>query len=252
MNCPRTSNQDRAKWRTEWRKKLADHIRSRLDIAVLPAAVRLTTRAYRWNILAATTAALFKKQPSKHATGAYIDLCSGVGEHFEAVLAEGAVNRPSIDLQISKFKSSGERVIESTHPWLCKEVMASSAEAEKAWAPRNTEKEDNTLICLKNKGLPWKKVYLRQQKGPWFGSAPRSSKNQINSLASLMLLRQATQHSGVLQKLPGQSSSTFTLSPTLSTRCRTMSMHITAIGSPAVDVPVACDEDLKHLARRFD
>ena len=27
MTCPRTSNQDRAKWRTECRKKLADHIR---------------------------------------------------------------------------------------------------------------------------------------------------------------------------------------------------------------------------------
>jgi hypothetical protein len=27
MNCPRTSNQERAKWRTECREKLANHIR---------------------------------------------------------------------------------------------------------------------------------------------------------------------------------------------------------------------------------
>lgn len=77
---------------------------SRLDIAVLLAAVRLITRAedlYRWNILTASSAALFKKQLSKHATGAYIDLCSGVGEHFEAVLAEGAVNYEQTRLPIT-------------------------------------------------------------------------------------------------------------------------------------------------------
>ncbi|KFY98953.1 hypothetical protein V500_01501 [Pseudogymnoascus sp. VKM F-4518 (FW-2643)] len=115
MNCPRTSNQDRAKWRTECRKKLADHIRSRLDIAVLPGEVRLITRAedpYRWNILTASTAALFKKQLSKHATGAYIDLCSGVGEHFEAVLAEGAVNYKQTRLPITICAKEPKRSIE--------------------------------------------------------------------------------------------------------------------------------------------
>jgi hypothetical protein len=35
-------------------------------------------------------AALYNKQLSKHSTGAYIDLCSGVGDHFKAVLGKGA------------------------------------------------------------------------------------------------------------------------------------------------------------------
>ena len=89
---------------------------SRLDIAVLPAAVRLITRAedlYRWNILTASAAALFKKQLSKHATGAYIDLCSGVGEHFEAVLAEGAVNYEQTRLPITICAKEPKRSIES-------------------------------------------------------------------------------------------------------------------------------------------
>jgi hypothetical protein len=33
-----------------------------------------------------------QKQLSKHSTGAYIDLYNGVGQHFEAVLTEGAVD----------------------------------------------------------------------------------------------------------------------------------------------------------------
>ncbi|KFY57155.1 hypothetical protein V496_06545 [Pseudogymnoascus sp. VKM F-4515 (FW-2607)] len=116
MSCPRTSNQDRAKWRTKCRKKLAHHIRSRLDIAILPAAVRLITRIedlYRWNILKASTAPLFKKQLSKHATGAYIELCSGVGKHFEAVLAEGAVNYEQTRLPITICAKEPKRSIES-------------------------------------------------------------------------------------------------------------------------------------------
>ncbi|KFZ18580.1 hypothetical protein V501_01136 [Pseudogymnoascus sp. VKM F-4519 (FW-2642)] len=36
MNCPRTSNQERAKWRTECREKLANHIHSELGLAILP------------------------------------------------------------------------------------------------------------------------------------------------------------------------------------------------------------------------
>ncbi|KFZ13230.1 hypothetical protein V501_03799, partial [Pseudogymnoascus sp. VKM F-4519 (FW-2642)] len=37
-------------------------------------------------------AALFNKQLSKHSTGAYIDLCNGVGVHFKAVLGKGAAD----------------------------------------------------------------------------------------------------------------------------------------------------------------
>ncbi|KFZ02190.1 hypothetical protein V500_00387 [Pseudogymnoascus sp. VKM F-4518 (FW-2643)] len=95
MNCPRTSNQERAKWRTECREKLASHIHSQLGLAILPIDVKLITKPddlYQWSILTAGKAALFNKQLSKHSTGAYIDLCNGVGVHFVAVLAEGAAN----------------------------------------------------------------------------------------------------------------------------------------------------------------
>ncbi|KFZ21434.1 hypothetical protein V502_02932 [Pseudogymnoascus sp. VKM F-4520 (FW-2644)] len=95
MNCPRTSNQERAKWRTECREKLASHIHSQPGLTILPTDVKLITKPedlYQWSILTAGKAALFNKQLSKHSTGAYIDLCSGVGVHFKAVLAEGAAN----------------------------------------------------------------------------------------------------------------------------------------------------------------
>lgn len=35
---------------------------------------------------------LFNKQLSKHSTGAYIDLCNGVGVHFKAVPGKGAAD----------------------------------------------------------------------------------------------------------------------------------------------------------------
>ncbi|KFZ25503.1 hypothetical protein V502_00018 [Pseudogymnoascus sp. VKM F-4520 (FW-2644)] len=95
MNCPRTSNQERAKWRTECREKLASHIHPQLGIAILPTDVKLITKLedlYQWSILIAGKAALFNKQLSKHSTGAYIDLCNGAGVHFKAVLAEGAAD----------------------------------------------------------------------------------------------------------------------------------------------------------------
>ncbi|KFZ17519.1 hypothetical protein V501_01689 [Pseudogymnoascus sp. VKM F-4519 (FW-2642)] len=107
MNCPRTSNQERAKWRTECREKLANHIRecnryitshvpdSQLGLAILPADVKLITKPedlYQWSILTAGKSALFNKQLSKHSTGAYIDLCNGVGVNFKAVIGEAAAN----------------------------------------------------------------------------------------------------------------------------------------------------------------
>ncbi|KFZ24935.1 hypothetical protein V502_00586 [Pseudogymnoascus sp. VKM F-4520 (FW-2644)] len=95
MNCPRTSSQERAKWRTECREKLASHIHSQLRLAMLPTDVKLITKPedlYQWSILTAGKAALFNKQLSNHSTGAYIDLSNGVGVHFKAVLAEGAAN----------------------------------------------------------------------------------------------------------------------------------------------------------------
>ena len=35
---------------------------------------------------------MFNKQLSKHSTGAYIDLCNGVGVHFKAVFGKGAAD----------------------------------------------------------------------------------------------------------------------------------------------------------------
>ncbi|KFY02999.1 hypothetical protein V490_00341 [Pseudogymnoascus sp. VKM F-3557] len=71
MNCPRTSNQERAKWRTECREKLANHIHAQLRLTILPTDVKLIT---------------------KPEDVAYIDLCNGVGVHFKAVLGKGAAD----------------------------------------------------------------------------------------------------------------------------------------------------------------
>ncbi|KFY67736.1 hypothetical protein V497_00245 [Pseudogymnoascus sp. VKM F-4516 (FW-969)] len=95
MNCPRTSNQERAKWRTECREKLANHIHSQLGLAILPTDFKLITKPgdlYQWSILTPGKAALFNKQLSKHSTGAYIDLCNGAEKHLKAVLGEGAAD----------------------------------------------------------------------------------------------------------------------------------------------------------------
>ena len=56
---------------------------------------------------------MFKKQLSKHATGAYVDLCRGIGEHFEAVLAEGAVNYEQTRLPLTICAKEPKRSIES-------------------------------------------------------------------------------------------------------------------------------------------
>ncbi|KFX99807.1 hypothetical protein V490_01645 [Pseudogymnoascus sp. VKM F-3557] len=64
-------------------------------LAILPIDVKLITKPedlYQWSILTAGKAALFNKQLSKHSTGAYIDLCNGVGVHFGAVLGKGAAD----------------------------------------------------------------------------------------------------------------------------------------------------------------
>ncbi|KFZ00161.1 hypothetical protein V500_01162, partial [Pseudogymnoascus sp. VKM F-4518 (FW-2643)] len=68
---------------------------SQLRLAILPTDVKLITKPedlYQWSILTAGKAALFNKRLSKHSTGAYIDLCNGVGVHFVAVLGEGAAD----------------------------------------------------------------------------------------------------------------------------------------------------------------
>ena len=68
---------------------------SQLGLAILPIDVKLITKPedlYQWSILTAGKAALFNKQLSKHSTGAYIDLCNGVGVHFKAVLGKSAAD----------------------------------------------------------------------------------------------------------------------------------------------------------------
>ncbi|KFY67993.1 hypothetical protein V497_00095, partial [Pseudogymnoascus sp. VKM F-4516 (FW-969)] len=79
------ANQERAKWRTECREKLANHI-------PLQEKVTKPEDLYQWSISTAGKAVLFNKQLSKHSTGAYIDLCNGVGVHFKAVLGKGAAD----------------------------------------------------------------------------------------------------------------------------------------------------------------
>ncbi|KFY62667.1 hypothetical protein V497_02284 [Pseudogymnoascus sp. VKM F-4516 (FW-969)] len=93
--CCKVPPRERAKWRTECREKLANHIHSQLGLTILPTNVKLITNPedlYQWSILTAEKTALFNKQLSKHSTGAYIDLCNGVGVHFKAALGKGAAD----------------------------------------------------------------------------------------------------------------------------------------------------------------
>ncbi|KAG9231521.1 hypothetical protein BJ875DRAFT_382791 [Amylocarpus encephaloides] len=90
MALPRPSNLDRARWRTECREKLSEHIRSKLGILVDPSEVRLITRVedpYSWQFLPARTH-LFGKNLSNHSVGVYMELCREVGVSFEAVAKE--------------------------------------------------------------------------------------------------------------------------------------------------------------------
>lgn len=123
MHAPRTSNLHRAKWRTHCRKKLADHIRkskiciysniclyiyesdSQLGIAIFPSEVRLITSIddpYQWRIFTTDKIALFQKQLSKHSTGAYIELCDGIGRHFKAVPADSVADYEIMDNEPKK------------------------------------------------------------------------------------------------------------------------------------------------------
>jgi hypothetical protein len=72
--------------------------------------------------------------------------------------------RPSIDLQISNFRSSEERVEESAHPRLCASHAKRSRPAAQKQRKRGrlqyTDKEDKKLLCLKEEGLLWKSIHL--------------------------------------------------------------------------------------------
>ncbi|KFY99337.1 hypothetical protein V500_01396 [Pseudogymnoascus sp. VKM F-4518 (FW-2643)] len=80
------------KLRIQIPRPVAIYAHSQLGLAILPTDVKLITKPedlYQWSILTARKATLFNKQLSKDSTGAYINLCNGVGVHFKAVLAEG-------------------------------------------------------------------------------------------------------------------------------------------------------------------
>lgn len=68
---------------------------SHLGIVVNPGDVKLMTKPgdpYAWRILTIDKSALFTKQLSKHSIRAYVDLCNGIGTHFEAVQPERAAD----------------------------------------------------------------------------------------------------------------------------------------------------------------
>ena len=121
MATARSSNMDRAAYRTKCRRKLSDYIRKvvpselssslteyqvlKLGLFVEPAEVRLITGAddlYTWQMLPEKTY-LFKKQLSKHSTGAYRELCRGVGVSFEAVAVENP--RPGASIESDKERA---------------------------------------------------------------------------------------------------------------------------------------------------
>ncbi|PMD21097.1 hypothetical protein NA56DRAFT_703773 [Hyaloscypha hepaticicola] len=116
MALPRPSNLDRARWRTECREKLSEHIKSKLGISIDPLEVRLITRVedpYSWQSLPAKTH-LFEKNLSKHSIGAYIELCREVGVSFEAVAKENILfTRPAANFtdRIAELEAENSRLM---------------------------------------------------------------------------------------------------------------------------------------------
>ncbi|KAM0322073.1 hypothetical protein ACHAQA_009702 [Verticillium albo-atrum] len=87
MGVTRTSNDERALWRTKCREALASHINSQLGITVDPVDVRLlptSEDSYEWKILPEKKH-LFAKHLSKHSKGVYQELIREAGTSFEAV-----------------------------------------------------------------------------------------------------------------------------------------------------------------------
>jgi hypothetical protein len=111
MVTHKSSNLNRAAYRTKFRQKLADHIciiqtfdakgelltkskGTKLGISIEPAEVRLIPSAndpYIWRILPEKQH-LFKKHLSKHSIGKDGELYREVGMIFEAILATDARN----------------------------------------------------------------------------------------------------------------------------------------------------------------
>jgi len=71
--------------------------------------------------------------------------------------------RPSIGLHISNFTSSGELAGKSAHPRVCASHAKRSQPAPQKQRKRGglqyTAQEDNLLMRLKKKGLPWKEIH---------------------------------------------------------------------------------------------
>ncbi|KEF50869.1 uncharacterized protein A1O9_13081 [Exophiala aquamarina CBS 119918] len=90
---PRIGNLQRAEWRQKCRQLLAEHLRTKLGIAIDPHRIRLRTDprhdGYTWAPVSGHEHrfqdGLFAKQLSKHSVGAYMTLCREVGRYFEAV-----------------------------------------------------------------------------------------------------------------------------------------------------------------------
>ncbi|KAK0721746.1 hypothetical protein B0T26DRAFT_824787 [Lasiosphaeria miniovina] len=91
MSSTRQSNTDRRLGREECRKKLSEHIHSRLGIKIIPANVRLNPRTndpYMWRVLPGKEeffAKVFFKKLSDHSISTYRLLCKEFGKTFEAV-----------------------------------------------------------------------------------------------------------------------------------------------------------------------
>ncbi|KIW36767.1 uncharacterized protein PV06_11056 [Exophiala oligosperma] len=91
MTSQGRSNEERARWRSQCRRRLADHIFESLKIKVEPADVKLITSSadrYRW-VVDTKAQYLFTKHLSKHSLKAYRELYSFVGGAIQAVLSEG-------------------------------------------------------------------------------------------------------------------------------------------------------------------
>ncbi|KAL3484444.1 hypothetical protein BJX62DRAFT_243916 [Aspergillus germanicus] len=97
------SNKRRLTWRLRCRNRLSEHIEETLGMIVNPDDIRLQPNdetPYAWQVDDPDLKPFFGKSLSKHSIGAYMELCSAVGQSFRAVHRDEAVKATKDKLQI--------------------------------------------------------------------------------------------------------------------------------------------------------
>jgi hypothetical protein len=124
-----------------------------LALVVEPAQVRLITTSddqYSWKVLPGKEH-LFRKQLSKHSTGAYMELFREVGASFEAVPATGETTKQSDGGEGSATFSGKIEELERHKLSLIRELCECKSRVERA--ENEIDQLRATIVALKQQGV---------------------------------------------------------------------------------------------------